>query len=67
MDAMLQARGLANGDLALLMYAQHMMKTARSDAARQLFEAFVQRERERLETGGGTQEVGGRLRKEEVR
>lgn len=50
MDKMLQIRIPAIGDLCLLAYAQHMEKTARSDAARRLFGKFVEQERRRLET-----------------
>ena len=53
MDAMFQTKGLATSDLSLLAYAQHMADTARSDAAKQLFEAFVQQERQWLEASGG--------------
>jgi hypothetical protein len=36
------------GDLPLLMYAQHMANTARSEAARRMFVLFLELERRRL-------------------
>lgn len=52
MDAMLQTRVLSTSDLSLLAYAQHMADTARSDAAKNLFESFVQKEIQRLKASG---------------
>jgi hypothetical protein len=39
-------------DLSLLAYALHMAETARSDAARNLFEAYAKQEQQRLAAGG---------------
>ena len=47
MDEMPQIRELATSDLCLLTYVQHMAETAQSDAAKRLFESFVEQERVR--------------------
>ena len=38
------AKGLTLGDLRLMAYAQHMAQTAQSEAARRLFETYVEHE-----------------------
>ena len=53
MNAILQTRVWATSDLSLLAYAQHMADTARSDAAKKLFELFVLKEIQRLKVSGG--------------
>jgi len=53
MNAMFQTKTLDASDLSILAYAQHMADTARSDAAKNLFESFVQQEIQRLKASGG--------------
>ena len=48
-----QTKTLASNDLSLLAYAQYMAKTAQSDAAKRMFEAYVRQEKLRLEANGG--------------
>ena len=55
MDEMPQIRELATSDLCLLTYVQHMAETAQSDAAKRLFESFVEQERRRLPANGAYQ------------
>jgi hypothetical protein len=49
---------VATGDVSLLAYAQHMAKTARSEAAKRMFEAYVEQERQRLEANSGSRGPG---------
>jgi len=53
MRGTLQVCALAARDISLLAYADHMARTARSAAARQMFETFVEQEIRHLEAGGG--------------
>jgi len=49
MNASVQIGILTIGDLRLLAYAQYMAKTAQSGAARRLFAAYVEQEKQWLE------------------
>ena len=49
MTGMPETRAVAASDVSLLTYAEHMAETARSDAAKRMFEAYVEQERHRLE------------------
>ena len=55
MAEQLQTRTLTMPDLSLLAYAQHMVATAQSLAAKRMFEAFVEQELRWLRANGGFQ------------
>lgn len=48
MKASIHSTGITCGDLTLLAYAMHMVETAHSDAAKQLFQSYVQAELRRF-------------------
>ena len=49
----LQAVALTMDDLRLLVYVQHMAETAQSDAARHMFQEYMELEKRRLGATGG--------------
>lgn len=53
MNETLQKHVVATEDLHFLAYVQYMAQTARSEAAKLIFDSFVKQERARLEQSGG--------------
>jgi hypothetical protein len=52
MKQILEPGGVATNDLHVLTYVHYMAQTARTDAAKQLFESFLRQEKQFLETRG---------------
>jgi len=59
MKQILEPGGVATKDLHILSYVHYMAQTARTDAAKQLFESFLRQEKQFLETRGGSQVLCG--------
>lgn len=53
MHKTVQPQAFTTSDVSLLAYAQHMVATARSDAARNLFASFVEQEKRWIRVNGG--------------
>lgn len=54
MSSAMQASSLPTmDDLRLLAYVQHMAETAQSDAARHMFQEYMELEKRRLKAAGG--------------
>ena len=54
---MAEINGSVRGDLHILEYVHYMAQTARSDAAKQLFESYLKQEKQRLETNDGANQT----------
>lgn len=50
-----EVKALSSGDLYVLAYAHHMAKTSQSEAARQMYEAYMEHERKWLQANSRVQ------------
>jgi len=53
MTAIFETRDEAEKELYILTYAHYMAQTARTEAAKQMFETFLKQEKQWLEANGG--------------